>query len=87
MSINETLIIVVIALCITYLISIYNKRQLKTSRRLLRIISKLRKENCELRQQVDECYTEWFKEFEHRQKTLDEVLNKIYDLSINKENK
>lgn len=86
MNINETIIIVVIVFCITYLISIYNKRQLKTSRRLLRIISKLRKENSELRQQVNECYTEWFKEFEHRQKTLDEVLNKIYDLSINKEN-
>lgn len=81
MSINETIIIVVCIICATYLITLYNRRGLSTSRRLTRIISKLRKENGELREGLSECYREWFEEFTRRQKTLDEILDKIYELN------
>lgn len=83
MSINLTIIIVVAIICVTYFITnfaeMYNKRTLNTSRRLMRIISKLRKENSELRKACDKVYDEWFEDFSDRQKSLNEILNKIYE--------
>lgn len=88
MSINLTIIIVVAIICATYFITnfaeMYNKRTLNTSRRLMRIISKLRKENSELRKAYDKVYDEWFEDFSDRQKSLNEILNKIYELEYKK---
>lgn len=88
MSINLTIITVVAIVCATYFITnfaeMYNKRTLNTSRRLMRIISKLRKENSELRKAYDKVYDEWFEDFSDRQKSLNEILNKIYELEYKK---
>ena len=50
----------------------------------MRIISKLRKENSELRKAYDKVYDEWFEDFSDRQKSLNEILNKIYELEYKK---
>lgn len=86
MSINLTIITVVSIICATYLImrfaEMWNKRTVSASRRLIRIISKLREENSKLRKAYDKVYDEWFEDFSDRQKSLNEILNKIYELEL-----
>lgn len=53
----------------------------KAEENYMTIISKLRKENSELQEMENEAYKEWFKDFSQRQKTQDEVLDKIYDIT------
>lgn len=88
MSINLTIITVVSIICATYLIirfaEMWNKRTVSASRRLIRIISKLREENSELRKACDKVYDEWFEDFSSRQKSLNEILDKIYELEFKK---
>lgn len=86
---NITVIIVTSILCATFLIirfaEMHNKRTISKSRRLAKLVVKLRTENHALREDIRSVYDEWFKDLSDRQRKLDELLDKFYELQIEKE--
>lgn len=88
MTTNITIIIVVSLLCFTFLVAYFGYLIMKTEiykvRRLLRIISRLRKENVELKRFSDETIEQWAEDMDDRNRKYDELLTKLYEYETTK---
>lgn len=88
MTTNITIIIVVSLLCFTFLLAYFGYLIMKTEiykvRRLLRIISRLRKEYVELKRLSDETIEQWGKDMDDRNRKYDELLTKLYEYETTK---
>lgn len=88
MTTNITIIIVASLLCFTFLLAYFGYLIMKTEiykvRRLLRIISRLRKEYVELKKFSDETIEEWGKDMDDRNRKYDELLTKLYEYETTK---
>lgn len=88
MTTNITIIIVASILCFTFLLAYFGYLIMKTEiykvRRLLRIISKLRKEYVELKRFSDETIEQWGKDMDDRNRKYDELLTKLYEYETTK---
>lgn len=88
MTTNITIIIVASILCFTFLLAYFGYLIMKTEiykvRRLLRIISRLRKEYVELKRLSDETIEQWGKDLDDRNRKYDELLTKLYEYETTK---
>lgn len=88
MTTNITIIVVTLLLCFTFLVAYFGYLIMKTEiykvRRLLRIISRLRKEYVELKRFSDETIEQWGKDMDDRNRKYDELLTKLYEYETTK---
>lgn len=88
MTTNITIIIVASILCFTFLLAYFGYLIMKTEiykvRRLLRIISRQRKEYVELKRFSDETIEQWWKDLDDRNRKYDELLTKLYEYETTK---
>lgn len=88
MTTNITIITVTFLLCLTFLVAYFGYLIMKTEiykvRRLLRIISRLRKEYVELKRFSDETIEQWGKDMDDRNRKYDELLTKLYEYETTK---
>lgn len=88
MTTNITIIIVASLLCFTFLVAYFGYLIMETEiykvRRLLRIISRLRKEYVELKRFSDETIEQWGKDMDDRNRKDDELLTKLYEYETTK---
>lgn len=88
MTTNITIIAVTSLLCLTFLVAYFGYLIMKTEiykvRRLLRIISRMRKEYVELKRFSDETIEQWGKDMDDRNRKYDELLTKLYEYETTK---
>lgn len=89
MTTNITIIILASLLCFTFLVAYFGylimKSEIYKVRRLLRIISRMRKEYLELKKFSDETIEQWGEDLDDRNRKYDELLTKLYEYETAKQ--
>lgn len=76
-----TIIIVVTLICATRIYPLWLRHDCKRTRKALKLVHKLREENCKLRKELNKTYDEWFEDFSQRQKSQDRAWDLLCDLA------
>ena len=76
-----TLIIIVALICATRLYPLWLRHDCKRYRRAMTLLQEQRKENAQLHRQLKHTYDEWLNEFGDRQQQINDIFDKLFEIT------